>query len=51
MSIADNRREYSMGGLDRHDLSPDPLAQFTRWFDHALARRGGSGRACRADAL
>jgi len=42
MSIADNRREYSMGGLDRHDLSPDPLAQFTRWFDQALARRGGS---------
>jgi pyridoxamine 5'-phosphate oxidase len=42
MPIADNRREYSLAGLDRTDLAPEPLAQFTRWFDEALARRGGS---------
>jgi pyridoxamine 5'-phosphate oxidase len=36
MSIADLRREYAAGSLRRADLSPDPLAQFSRWFDQAL---------------
>lgn len=32
MSLADDRREYSLGGLDRPDLLDDPLAQFDRWY-------------------
>jgi len=42
MAISDLRREYSHGGLDRQDLTDDPLAQFSNWFDHARATRGGS---------
>jgi pyridoxamine 5'-phosphate oxidase len=42
MAIPDLRREYSRGGLDRQDLSDDPLAQFTNWFSHASATRGGT---------
>jgi pyridoxamine 5'-phosphate oxidase len=41
MPLSDARREYSLGGLDRDDLAPDPLAQFTRWFGDASASRGG----------
>ena len=42
MPLPDARREYSFGGLDRDDLSPDPLEQFTRWFgDVSESRRGG----------
>jgi pyridoxamine 5'-phosphate oxidase len=32
VSLADDRREYSLGGLDRQDLDDDPLAQFRRWY-------------------
>lgn len=32
MALADERREYSLGGLDLRDLEADPLAQFRRWF-------------------
>ena len=35
MDIADLRREYTIGGLDRADLAADPLKQFERWFAHA----------------
>ena len=42
MAIPDLRREYSRGGLDRQDLNEDPLAQFTNWFAHASAARGGT---------
>ena len=42
MPLSDARREYSFSGLDRDDLSPDPLEQFTRWFgDVSESRRGG----------
>ena len=42
MPLQDARREYSFSGLDRDDLSPDPLEQFTRWFgDVSESRRGG----------
>ena len=45
MSIADLRREYSLSGLRRADLDPDPIAQFRRWFDQAAgARRSGGVR-------
>jgi pyridoxamine 5'-phosphate oxidase len=42
VSLADDRREYSIGGLDRQDLDDDPLAQFRRWYDemHGAVRGG-----------
>lgn len=43
MSIANLRREYSLTGLRRADLEPDPIAQFKKWFDQALGARA-SGR-------
>jgi pyridoxamine 5'-phosphate oxidase len=42
MAIADLRREYSLGGLDRQDLAADPLAQFGKWFGEASAAQAGS---------
>jgi pyridoxamine 5'-phosphate oxidase len=35
-SLADLRREYSLAGLRRFDLSPDPIRQFETWFDDAV---------------
>ncbi len=35
-SIADLRRNYSLAGLRRADLAPDPLTQFHTWFAAAL---------------
>ena len=37
MSIANLRREYSQAPLDEKDVDPDPLVQFTRWFEEAIA--------------
>ena len=42
MAIADLRREYRAGGLDRQELATDPLAQFQHWFRHAAATQSGS---------
>jgi len=42
MGMADIRREYSLGGLDRADLNTDPLAQFNQWFRPVTA--GGCWR-------
>jgi pyridoxamine 5'-phosphate oxidase len=42
MAIADIRREYSSGGLQRADLEANPLAQFDVWFAQALAAQSGS---------
>jgi pyridoxamine 5'-phosphate oxidase len=39
MSLADLRREYSLGGLRRKDLERDPIAQFQKWFDQARGAR------------
>jgi pyridoxamine 5'-phosphate oxidase len=35
--IADLRKEYTLTGLHEKDVSEDPLKQFKRWFDEALA--------------
>ena len=35
-SLADIRREYSLAGLSRADLSPNPIQQFELWFDDAV---------------
>jgi pyridoxamine 5'-phosphate oxidase len=43
MAIADLRREYTAGTLQREGLQADPLAQFKAWFDQA-AQAGAGGR-------
>lgn len=35
MNLADLRRDYALAALDRSDVDPDPIVQFTRWFDEA----------------
>jgi pyridoxamine 5'-phosphate oxidase len=37
VSIADLRREYAHARLDEKDVSPDPVAEFARWFAEAQA--------------
>ncbi|MES2024888.1 MAG: pyridoxamine 5'-phosphate oxidase [Pseudomonadota bacterium] len=36
MSIADIRTDYTQAKLSEHDIDPDPVAQFAKWFDEAL---------------
>ena len=36
MDLADFRKEYSSRGLHREDLDPDPVAQFSTWFQQAI---------------
>ena len=38
MNPADIRRDYSAGALGRADLDPNPLKQFQKWFDYAVAK-------------
>ena len=33
--LAALRRSYLLGGLDEHDVDPDPVAQLRRWLDDA----------------
>jgi pyridoxamine 5'-phosphate oxidase len=35
MDISNIRREYTLAGLRRADLEPDPVAQFRKWFHQA----------------
>jgi pyridoxamine 5'-phosphate oxidase len=35
MSISNLRREYAAARLDETEVDPDPIRQFTRWFDDA----------------
>ena len=42
MAIADLRRDYRAGELERRELAADPLAQFQSWFNHAAATQSGS---------
>ena len=35
-AISDLRKEYALNGLDKADVSPDPIAQFRVWFEAAL---------------
>jgi pyridoxamine 5'-phosphate oxidase len=36
MSIADLRKEYSHATLSEANVHPDPIAQFSHWFDEAM---------------
>lgn len=35
-NLADLRKEYTQATLDVKSVSPDPLQQFSKWFDEAL---------------
>lgn len=37
MSLADLRKSYGQGALEPADLDPDPIRQFQRWLEQALA--------------
>jgi pyridoxamine 5'-phosphate oxidase len=37
MQIANMRKEYTGGGLSEADVDADPIRQFQRWFEQALA--------------
>jgi pyridoxamine 5'-phosphate oxidase len=37
MKVADVRREYGRAGLSEEDLAADPIDQFQRWLDQAMA--------------
>ena len=37
MSLADLRRDYSLAGLNESDLAANPIQQFEKWFQEALA--------------
>lgn len=39
MNIADLRQEYMRESLDEHAVLRDPIAQFNRWFDEAVAAK------------
>ncbi|MFN7138527.1 MAG: pyridoxamine 5'-phosphate oxidase [Limisphaerales bacterium] len=36
MTLTEFRREYTLSGLRRKDLSTDPLQQFQKWFEEAV---------------
>ncbi|HEY0793399.1 MAG TPA: pyridoxamine 5'-phosphate oxidase [Chthoniobacterales bacterium] len=38
--VARLRKEYLLHGLRRHELDPDPVIQFRRWLEEALATAG-----------
>lgn len=40
MSVADLRRDYTLGGLSEADVDPDPLRQFALWFEQARTVTG-----------
>lgn len=37
MTLRDRRVQYETAGLDRSELSPDPVRQFTTWYEQAAA--------------
>src|SRR5882757_275864 len=39
MSLADQRKDYSLAGLLEKDLARDPFRQFERWFQEAEAAK------------
>ena len=45
LSIADLRREYARARLDEKDVSPDPFAEFARWFAEAQAAEAAEANA------
>ena len=46
MRFSDHRRQYTLGGLRRADLSADPVTQFVAWQDQAIAAELADPTAC-----
>ena len=46
MRFSDHRRQYTLGGLRRADLTKDPVAQFVAWQDQAIAAGLADPTAC-----
>jgi len=44
MAIADIRRDYTAGQLERSGLDADPFKQFQHWFDEASRSKQAGGR-------
>jgi pyridoxamine 5'-phosphate oxidase len=42
MAIADLRKDYQLGGLNRADLEPDPIPQFQKWFGEVAQPKSAS---------
>jgi len=40
MDVAELRKEYTLSGLHRTDLSPDPFEQFRLWFEESVQTAG-----------
>lgn len=40
MSLADLRKDYTAGGLAESDVDPDPIRQFSIWFEQARTVTG-----------
>jgi len=45
VDVADLRREYALATLDESGVARDPVAQFARWFDQALAAKAADANA------
>lgn len=45
MSIAELRKDYTVGGLDEADLDADPIRQFALWFEQARLVTGNEPNA------
>lgn len=43
LHTADMRKEYALQGLSEADIAPDPIVQFSRWFEQA--QQAGVGEA------
>ena len=44
-SIADIRKDYKLRSLSEHDVAANPIDQFTKWWDEAIASNiDGNGR-------
>jgi pyridoxamine 5'-phosphate oxidase len=51
MAIADIRRDYTIGHLDRAELDTNPLTQFERWFAEAARAKTTAGSRFRRFAI
>ena len=40
VDVARVRKEYTMRGLHRHELDPNPFEQFKLWFDESVRTAG-----------
>ena len=46
MRFSEHRRQYTLGGLRRSDLAPEPVAQFILWQEQAISAELADPTAC-----